>query len=162
MEENEQHSRLNSVGKDEPLLVLKYKHWRIAWRLFFPYSIMLPTFYMIVFYWAPLRQSILKIFIHETIAIILLVFMAFMFIDMILTKEFILYSDRVEKKYRIFGNKKMLLSDSEIIITWLPSTCIRVLAKGNFFARVFNIFFFDCNLMGGKCLEEFKEACKLV
>ncbi|MCL5884838.1 MAG: hypothetical protein M1377_05790, partial [Deltaproteobacteria bacterium] len=76
MEEKEQHSSLNRGEDDEPILVLKYVGGRVAWRLFFPYSIAMPIFYMIVFHWAPGKPVSFMTIFSEIVGILFLIIWA--------------------------------------------------------------------------------------
>lgn len=163
MEDNEQHLRLNRAENDEPLIVLKYVPWRIAWRLFFPYSMGIPLFYMIVFHWAPRKPGIFVTVFLEIVGILGLVGGACLLVDMLLMKDFKLYKDRAAKTYRLFGTKQVPLKNADVVVSnYLFGQNICFWPKGSSYVRMKMIISFDCNLVESKCLEDFTEACKLL
>jgi len=81
---------------------------------------------------------------------------------MLLMKDFRLYRDRIEKTYRLFGKKKVQLNDAVVLLPNTYFRMIQVFPKGSVVRRLRNGIFFDSNVRGSNCQEDFKEACERV
>lgn len=144
---------------DQPLVVLSYKPWRIAWRLFFPFTLFLPILYMIAFYWAPAKSGVLPA-IFQVVAYVFLALSMNAILDMLLTKAVRVYRERVVKEYRFLGSVAIPLECASIKLTsdsWMPS--IRVVDKrvSPFLLWPKHMIIFDCNLSDSHTLAVFKK-----
>lgn len=101
------------LSNESPLFILKYKRWRIVWRLIFPLSFIIPISYMMVFDWAHTRTGLEFLF---SIIIGGFIFFSFTFqlIDMIFFKEVRFYKDRVVKAWYLLGERSIMLQNASL------------------------------------------------
>ncbi|MEN6621677.1 MAG: hypothetical protein ABFD50_09040 [Smithella sp.] len=83
---------------DEPLFVLRYAPWRIAWRLFWPYLPMLPSFFYLAFF--SQGDSGFKLWFCKIFSFIFVVGGIYLIYDMLAMDGIYLFRDRIIKRYR--------------------------------------------------------------
>lgn len=101
--------KIESHGGENPLVLLKYEWWRIAWALYVP---LVPAFMACgVASSSPLNDaSIRGVIITKIFAPIGLMGSAWLIVDMLLMKDITLYKDKIVATYRLFKSKEVIIS----------------------------------------------------
>jgi len=149
-----------NIDNGKPLLKLEYDPLKIIYRLIFPYSFAVPIFYLMVFVWPWNKKPGLILGIYTFIIFILLIYSIVSIFDMLVTKNFILYSDRVEKDCRFIGKRIIFLRDARMCISMGIWKKICVFPKGNYFYRLLMRLTYHCGLGSKGSLEKFIDSCK--
>jgi hypothetical protein len=107
-----------NIDNGKPLLKLEYDPLKIIYRLIFPYSFAVPIFYLMVFVWPWNKKPGLILGIYTFIIFILLIYSIVSIFDMLVTKNFILYSDRVEKIVDLLGRNYFSERCANVLYPW--------------------------------------------
>lgn len=107
---------MDDLKKDneQPLLVVKYVWWRVLWRLFIPY---IPGIFMFYGFGGYFLKE------HNPIAYITMyAFMLFaigMTINLLFTRDFRFFSDRIEKRWFLFGTVISNYNEIAVALTYM-------------------------------------------
>lgn len=93
-------NKIHATPSWMPIFSMRYSSAKIAWALFFPYSIMLPASFCMVFIWH--KYTGVAYVLLKTSSLLLFLGTLWCFLAMALMKEVVLYRDRVEQKFRFF------------------------------------------------------------
>jgi len=124
---------------EQPLLVVKYVWWRVLWRLFIPYVPSIFMFYGFGGHFVKENNPIAYITMY-----VIMLFAIAMTINLLLTRDFRFFSDRIERRWFLFGKK--ILKYDEIIV---GLTYINMRAFNNktiAFSKRIKCFFFNIEL----------------
>jgi hypothetical protein len=94
---------------EQPLLVVKYVWWRVLWRLFIPYVPGIFMFYGFGGYFVKENNPIAYITMYA-----FMLFAIGMTINLLLTRDFRFFHDRIERRWFLFGTR--MLKFDEIIV----------------------------------------------
>lgn len=148
-----------AVSADEPLFVLKYRPWRIAWRLFFPNAWVLPLCYMGFFYWSNDTTG-LKWWIGKLVFPTFFVGGIWFIADMLLMKSICLYRDKLTKNYR--DGRKLAVdlrkAKYDAMSNWFIALTRIYDENASFLSRSFKGVYFDPHLASPKDAEQFNKA----
>ncbi|MEW6620497.1 MAG: hypothetical protein AB1422_14370 [bacterium] len=146
-----------NTNSEDPLFVLRYQGWRIAWRLFWPYSIGLPLFFTGAFYWSD-NFTGFKFWFVKIVSITVVFGSPLIIIEMLMTQRIELYKDRIVKVWR-FGLRREVKLNEAIICgssSWLMSQIW--IARGDipkFLSGLKGGFFYDEHLANPKMVKRF-------
>lgn len=124
---------------EQPLLIVHYVWWRVLWRLFIPY---IPCFFMSYAaggYFVKQGNPIAYIAMYT-----FMLFSIGMIINLLLTRDFCFYSDRMERRWFLFGFVTMRYNE---IIVGLTSTLMKISSFKTFaFSKKFKYFYLNIEL----------------
>ena len=98
---------------EKPLLVVRYVWWRVLWRLCIPYIPAIFIFYMAG--GAFLKDN------NPIVYITMYTFMLFgigMTINLLLTRDFRFFNDRIERRWFLFGMKIVKYNEITVVLTY--------------------------------------------
>lgn len=139
---------------EKPLLVVKYVWWRVLWRLFIPYVPGIFMFYGFGGYFVKQGNPIAYITMYA-----IMLFAIGMTINLLFTRDFRFYRDRVEKRWFLFGRKMVKYDELGAVLTY---TNMRVFNNRNILfgniskvltkriEKIHNTFELDRNLVSKK------------
>lgn len=102
------------IENEKPLFVVKYVWWRVLWRLFIPYVPGIFMFYGFGGYFVKENNPIAYITMYA-----IMLFAIGMTINILLTRDFRFYHDRIEKRWFLFGRKMLKYSDLGVALTYM-------------------------------------------
>lgn len=150
--ENVQGTKLD----EKPLFVLKYGTGRIAWRLFWPYLVILPVLSYAAF-WK--HHTGLVGLIGQIVVSIFVVGGIYLIYDMLAMEGIYLYADRVVKRYRSKKDKVVFLERAKY-----NATSTEFIGNMGIFdettpllLRGFKDVYFDEKLAAPKDVKKFRE-----
>ncbi|GEM_PF-2413985 len=138
---------MEEVNNKKPLLVVKYVWWRVLWRLFIPYVPGIFMFYGFGGHFVKENNPIAYVTMYA-----IMLFAIGMTINLLLTRDFRFFSDRIEKRWFLFGTKIVKYDDMGVALTYMNMRVFNnrniVFADG--IKNVHNSFGLDRNLVSKK------------
>jgi len=92
---------------DKPLVVLKFQKRRMLWRLFFPYSIMLPFFFHLITSVA-FKKAFYEFLFMEVVFGVAFVGGLYAMVNMFMVKDITLYKDRVVQRFKLSNSERIV------------------------------------------------------
>ncbi len=135
------------IENKQPLLVVKYVWWRVLWRLFMPYIPGIFMFYGFGGYFVKEHNPIAYITMYA-----FMLFAIGMTINLLLTRDFRFFSDRIERRWFLFGARVLKYNEIEIIFTFMNMRAYnsRTIAFGNMSQYANKLIRLDRNLISKK------------
>ena len=124
------------MNNEKPLLVVKYVWWKVLWRVFMPYILGGFIFYAFGKYFLKENNPIAYITMY-----FIMLFGIFMVFNLLLTKDFRFYHDRLEKEWRFFGIKIVRYDEISVALTHMnififKNRTIAFSQKGKYFYHI--------------------------
>ena len=102
------------IKDEQPLLVVKYVWWRVLWRLFMPYVPGIFMFYGFGGYFVKENNPIAYITMYT-----FMLFAIGMTINLLLTRDFCFFSDRIERRWFLFGTRILKYNEIGVALTYM-------------------------------------------
>jgi hypothetical protein len=99
---------------EKPLLVVKYVWWRVLWRLFIPYVPGIFMFYGFGGYFVEHNNPIAYITMYA-----IMLFAIGITINILLTRDFRFFSDRIERRWFLFGTRILKYDEIGVALTYM-------------------------------------------
>ncbi|MCK9372549.1 MAG: hypothetical protein M0P91_05080 [Sulfuricurvum sp.] len=100
------------MENEKPLLVVRYVWWRVLWRLCMPYVPGIFMFYGFGGYFVEHNNPIAYITMYA-----IMLFAIGMTINLLLTRDFRFYRDRIEKRWLLLGKKVLKYNEINVALT---------------------------------------------
>jgi hypothetical protein len=127
------------MENEKPLLVVRYVWWRVIWRLFIPYVPSIFMFYGFGGYFVKENNPIAYITMY-----VIMLFAIGMTINLLLTRDFRFFSDRIERRWFLFGNRVLKFDEIIIGLTYMNMRAFN--NKTIAFTKRIKCFFFNIEL----------------
>lgn len=92
---------------DKPLVVLKFQKRRMLWRLFFPYSIMLPFFFHLITTVA-FEKTFYEFLFMEVVFGAAFLGGLYAMVSMFMMKDITLYKDRIAQRFKLSKSERVI------------------------------------------------------
>lgn len=102
------------IENEKPLLVVRYVWWRVLWRLFLPYILGIFMFYGFGGYFVEHNNPIAYITMYA-----FMLFAIGMSINLLFTRDFHFFHDRVEKRWFLLGKKVLNYNEIGVALTYM-------------------------------------------